>query len=795
MGIFDKHPNYRALRDIISEKRSPIVFWVGAGASADAGLPTWGELRSYLCDAAEEELVTRPKTEADALEPDLETARNTTDLWSAFEKVRGILDEPTYKGLIRAKLETAETVAVPEIYNRIWSLDAVAGIVTLNLDGLEERAHRTVRTQESVDVFVGRDLKDHVHTIKRRKPFIARLHGVHTERASWVFTESELGRLIRDPAYGSSVNTLFSNFTVVFLGISADDVAAGGFLQKLTELGVDAGNHYWITDRNDSGTNHWTAAAGIRKIPYSLEGDESHTRVLADLFEDMASYRSYDSVAPAISYSGAAVGSLPDLQELRTIEEDDVRNVLNAHAKHLLDVSEGDTDNSEYQDFLDTYSPAIHQSWHLSLAQGYNRFFGYEAVEKIHSGAFSNVWKVRNSKGAEFALKTIQLDNLRKGPQLESFRRGVESQRMLKDLEAFDGFAKIEDAFEIPPSVIMEFVPGENLAEVSQHSSFDFWTEGVLIAANLCRVTMAAHNSPFGILHRDVRPTNIMVPYYYFGDAAPDYGWDAYTVKLLNYDLVWHKDAAGKVIATDATDAGYYAPEQLEEESAKVARDVRVDSYGIGMTLFYLAAGCNPPVGGSKSTEWQSYLQLIRPSRNTWFKPAHNVVKRVIEQATDPDVAKRLTISEIESRLADLYGVLTNGVEMAPIEFLGETLIHSAYGDLYESNPGGTVFRVENAQGRRFEIGADRTKRKLTLLFANPQTGSTNWKKIDKNWSAHARDAKEILASGGWKILPESGYTQRVITLAADAHIDDIRSQFDKLEDTLMRAIQKVRLD
>jgi NAD-dependent SIR2 family protein deacetylase len=39
MSFNDAHPNFKELRSIISERRMPIIFWVGAGASADAGLP------------------------------------------------------------------------------------------------------------------------------------------------------------------------------------------------------------------------------------------------------------------------------------------------------------------------------------------------------------------------------------------------------------------------------------------------------------------------------------------------------------------------------------------------------------------------------------------------------------------------------------------------------------------------------------------------------------------------------------------------------------------------------------
>src|SRR5256885_4841151 len=57
---------------------------------------------------------------------------------------------------------------------------------------------------------------------------------------------------------------IFASRTVVFLGISADDVAAGGHLERLKELGIKLGSHYWITARRDNPTDSWAEAVGIQ---------------------------------------------------------------------------------------------------------------------------------------------------------------------------------------------------------------------------------------------------------------------------------------------------------------------------------------------------------------------------------------------------------------------------------------------------------------------------------------------------------------------------------------------------
>lgn len=386
MPFSEHHPNFAILRQTLAEHHAPIVFWIGAGVSRDAGLPTWRYLRAKMAEAALEELVTRSTEEADELEGQLNEAFNTNDLWQAFELIQGILGLPTYKAMICSHLGPSDTVAIPDLHNLIWENSSVRGVVTLNIDGLEGRSHRAKRANEVVDEFIGRDLRNHIPTLQARKPFIARLHGHHSDTSSWIFTKSDLSRQIKDEAYRTAISAIFSNFTVIFLGISADDLAVGGFLEAITQSGIDAGNHFWITDRSDRETREWTERAGILRIPYTVGTTETHTGVISSIFEAISNFFPRDTVAPTILYNDASTNIIPSLQELKSMPEDDIRRTLNSYAKHILDESAQQTDTRAYQDFLASYSPAIHQAWHISEHQGYNKFFGYTAVEKIYGG-------------------------------------------------------------------------------------------------------------------------------------------------------------------------------------------------------------------------------------------------------------------------------------------------------------------------------------------------------------------------------------------------------------------------
>lgn len=387
----------------------------------------------------------------------------------------------------------------------------------------------------------------------------------------------------------------------------------------------------------------------------------------------------------------------------------------------------------------------------------------------------------------------MQMDNLRKGPQVDSFRRGVASQKLLRDLEGFDGIAKIEAAFEIPPSVIMEFVEGISLEEAASKPDFDFWTSGVEVLLNICGVILAAHKSRYGVLHRDVRPNNIMLPNYYLGDAAQDHGKSQFSVKLLNYDLTWHKDAGGRVIPADPAAVGYIAPELLEEPDGTRARDARVDSYGIGMTAFRLSAGKNPPIGGSKSNEWFSYLSLVKRARGTWFAAAHNYVARLIERATRESPSERLLISDLLAKLLVLQSALKNDPAGTEGTILAENLMYSISPDEYEANSSWTSFSRNLGGFRTYELEFVPARSEIVLLFKNTSINFDNWSSVDKVWSGKLTAAKEILQSGGWKINGGTSYTHRVITLSASIETKVVSADYNRVKDSLERAIQRVQ--
>lgn len=270
---FDKtQPSYISLRDIVTERTRSIVAWVGSGLSTPAGLPTWATLKRSLLNDLKSKLLSMDVDER-RVEKTINSISNETNNWIAFGRLAHELGDASFKDAIRRALNVPDRIDVPSTYTNLWRLK-IRGMLNLNLDRLATRAFCEVTYENennckvNPNEFHGIRAKSLAHVLSNPKPFIANLHGVADESASWVLTYESLKQLTNDDGYKAFIQTCILSNTVLFVGISADDQAAGGYLEKLVNMDVDIGVNYWITDRIDIATDKWAEKNGIRIIRY-----------------------------------------------------------------------------------------------------------------------------------------------------------------------------------------------------------------------------------------------------------------------------------------------------------------------------------------------------------------------------------------------------------------------------------------------------------------------------------------------------------------------------------------------
>jgi len=188
----------------------------------------------------------------------------------------------------------------------------------------------------------------------------------------------------------------------------------------------------------------------------------------------------------------------------------------------------------------------------------------------------------------EVAIKLLRAGDRASGPQLERFATEARAAARLRH----PGVVTIHhvgrlDGRANQPYLVMDLVRGEALDARIERGPLG-GPDAARIARELADALAYAHGE--GILHRDVKPANVLL--------------DASTGRALLTDFGLAKDAAAPrgvtVVGQFMGSPGYASPEQVRGLVDEL--DPRTDVYGLGATLFHMLTG-EPPFADLSSFE------------------------------------------------------------------------------------------------------------------------------------------------------------------------------------------------
>ncbi|MGE3959410.1 MAG: protein kinase [Vicinamibacterales bacterium] len=191
----------------------------------------------------------------------------------------------------------------------------------------------------------------------------------------------------------------------------------------------------------------------------------------------------------------------------------------------------------------------------------------YEIVRMLGRGGMGSVYVARDP--AIDRLVAIKL--LREGvdsPEVrERFKREARSAGQLRHPNIVTIF-HVGD-HESSPYIVMEYIPGETLAElISQQAPLTIGRK-LRIIEEVCRGLAYAHK--FGIVHRDVKPLNILV------DTEG-------SVKILDFGVARAGDQGLTQLGMMMGTPNYMSPEQISPGRA----DHRSDVFAVGLVFYEL---------------------------------------------------------------------------------------------------------------------------------------------------------------------------------------------------------------
>ena len=206
------------------------------------------------------------------------------------------------------------------------------------------------------------------------------------------------------------------------------------------------------------------------------------------------------------------------------------------------------------------------------------RSFGgrYAVIEKIGSGGMAEVFRARDELlGRDVAVKVLSERLSTDSQFVERFRREAQSAANLNHPNIVSLYDYGSD--EGTNFIVMEFIDGQPLSEVIADQGPLMPERAAEIAHDVATALERAHAS--GLVHRDIKPGNIMVTKS--GETkVTDFG----IARALDADQSMTQ--TGMVMGT----AAYLSPEQAQGNPV----DARSDIYSLGCVLYEMLSGGSP---------------------------------------------------------------------------------------------------------------------------------------------------------------------------------------------------------
>ena len=672
-------------------------------------------------------------------------AENHPNLWEAFGLLRSALGDTSYPAALRAAFEGIGRAATPEFYRTLWTLD-VSGFLNLNIDNFAVRAFSETHENQAILQFNGVEAARFATAFRTGKPFVANLHGVLDDQKSWVFTKSDLDALMQAPGYEDFIQTCFAARTVLFIGVSAEDVAAGGHLDRIAKLGIDVKGHFWLTTRNDQEIVVWAEQAGIRPIFYHSE-ENDHSQVDGFL-QDLRKYIPKEVIAPpVIPLHAAPSRQLPEPDQLRELSANDLRKLLNSEAVRIL-TSSSQSRLSDYADFWGRYGEAIYRAWWFNPASDFdNVVFDLKLTRNIAKGSFGRVFEAVSPKGERVAVKILH-ETIKEEPEmLGGFRRGVAAMKILSDRKV-PGMVPYLDAWEIPACTVMEMIDGPNLEQAIEAGYLDSWQDKMRVALDVTSIIRAAHQVPERVLHRDIRPANIMLKNY---DIDPE-NWE---VVVLDFDLSWHRDASGYSVNLSHSTNGYLAPEQVDPAQKNLTRNSLVDSFGLAMTLYFMFSRTHPLLTQHQHANWKEILgQRISSQKCLEWTSIPRRLARLIEKSTKDQQSHRWDMTRIHGEISRLQECLNATIVPRSAELIAEEIASQCefISPYYEWNGNKLSATAEIKRGFTVTILGDESEQSVSTSLVWSNAGEGQFENVRKFIGPASDRAAAELKGGGWSI-------------------------------------------
>jgi eukaryotic-like serine/threonine-protein kinase len=258
----------------------------------------------------------------------------------------------------------------------------------------------------------------------------------------------------------------------------------------------------------------------------------------------------------------------------------------------------------------------------------------YRLLERLGAGGFGVVWRAYDELlRREVAVKRVWL-----GPDGDSERAGREAHATARlshpAIVALYEACAVDDAFYL----ISELVDGDTLAQLIAEEALE---DEEILEIGLALVGALSHAHARGVIHRDIKPQNVLVPHPLKEVAAPQALLAAAKLTDFGGASLIGEDAltrTGDVLGTLA----YMAPEQSEGSEV----GAQADLYSLALVIYEALCGINPVRGATPAATVRRIGRRLTPLERA-RRDLPLSLTRALDRALAPAPGERGTLEEL----------------------------------------------------------------------------------------------------------------------------------------------------
>lgn len=286
----------------------------------------------------------------------------------------------------------------------------------------------------------------------------------------------------------------------------------------------------------------------------------------------------------------------------------------------------------------------------------------YHLESRVGQGGMGVVYKARHAYlKTQHAIKIILPDLVGNDPELVTrFRQEALASAAIRhpNVVAVTDYGVAQGTM---PFLVMEYVEGESLHDLLAREEKLSPEKALELISAICAGIGAAHQQ--GIVHRDMKPLNIMIVK---GKKSV-----AESLKILDFGLAKIKsgELLGSFIQAQTTglmgSPYYMAPEQWSDEDLGVQSDI----YSIGVMLFQMLTGDVPFKGSSIPAIMKKHLTDAPPTFAELGIEISPAIEQAVRHTLEKDSERRTKSVEM------LVEELRNAVSTTDDESLQQTIL------------------------------------------------------------------------------------------------------------------------